>query len=212
MLPFLCIAQEDDSKLYKHEFQIMAGTNSQQAAELEPAYSYMFSSNIGIIAGLNFMMQLFDNVHPLTDNLFHWQATQERVLAIQFRPALRFRFPLLREGNNNILLLNIEPGVFINLQPNETLRFAYVNEYRPYLPPSGHKSIKNSGGEIISYQGKGYLSVDFDSFQLSLGYAFSNFDIYTGRRNIVIDNESMNKKLWKKRPTNSVFITLGFSL
>ncbi|GHT30115.1 hypothetical protein AGMMS49574_08810 [Bacteroidia bacterium] len=212
LLPFLCIAQEYDSKTFKHEFQIMVGFNSQQAAELEPAYSYMFMPNIGVITGVNLMLQLFEKNPLSTDDSFHWKATQERALAIQLRPSLRFRFPLLREENNSIILLNIEPGVLINLIPNETLTFAYINDYYPFVPPAKYESIKNKGGETISYQAKGYLSVNFNYFQVSIGYAYSNFDIYTGRRNIVIETESINDKLWKRRATNTFFITLGFAL
>jgi hypothetical protein len=55
IFPSLCNAQEEESVLYKKEFQIMAGFNSQQAVELEPAFSYMITPNIGVVTGVNLM-------------------------------------------------------------------------------------------------------------------------------------------------------------
>jgi hypothetical protein len=157
-------------------------------------------------------MQLFEKYPSYTEEPLRWRATQERAFAIQLRPALRFRFPLLKEKNNDIILFNVEPGMFINLVPNETLTFAYEYTYLPIIPPTRYEKIKNKGGDIFSFHFKGYVSADLDNFMLSAGYAWSNFDIYTGRRNIVVDGASMNERLWKRRATHSFFLTFTFFL
>jgi hypothetical protein len=213
-LPLSLTAQEKD--FYRHEFQLWLGANSHQAFELEPVYSLMYNKVFGFTLGLNMMAQSVNKVGYYNEDKYQWRITdgQNKAIAFLLRPALRFRIPVLKEEGRSFMHLNLEPGAFISLIPNSRLTFDYVDIRDPtsmFLP---HKSqtVSNSGGESLFFHAKGYLSVDMGGWAISAGFAYSNFDIYSSRRNIVIDGHSVNEMIWSKRTTRSLFISLGYLL
>jgi hypothetical protein len=205
-------AQEKD--FYRHEFQFSLGDNSHQAFELEPSYSLMFNKVFGFTLGLNCMGQYWDKVHFYNDDKYQWTVTsgQDKASTILLRPALRFRLPVLKEEGSYFMHLNLEPGAFINLIPNRTLTFDYVEQRDPISWPHKIQTVRNSGGESLFFHAKGYLSVDMGGWTVSAGFAYSNFDIYSSWRNIVIDGHSINEMIWSKRTTQSLFVSLGYLL
>jgi hypothetical protein len=57
---------------------------------------------------------------------------------------------------------------------------------------------------------KGYISIELEKELLSIGYSYSDFDIYNGRRNLVIEGISINEMLWRKRPTHTFFVAIAY--
>jgi hypothetical protein len=206
-------AQEDKS-FRRHEFQLTLGVNSHQAIEVEPNYSLMFNRFIGVTAGLNIMAQMFDNTHSYNSNAKHWVISGDmgKAVTFLFRPALRLRFPVFREGGENIIYFNVEPGAFINLIPNSTLRFDLLDRNNPMsrFVPLASKKITNEGGQVFFYHVKGYFSIDFDGWMASAGFAYSDFDLYSGWRNIKIEGISVNEMIWSKRTTRTLFVSLSY--
>jgi hypothetical protein len=207
-------AAGSEDRTFQHEFQFIAGVNSHQAFEIEPAWSLMYRKTAGITVGLNFMGQMFDNTHYYTDNNPQWVVTigQRKAFTALLRPALRFRFPVLRQGGENLLYLNVEPGVFINLIPNRRLRFDFVDTRDPissYIPMQSQR-VSNTGGRTFFCHAKSYLSMDIDNCSVSAGFAYSDFDIYSGWRNIAIEGISVNRMIWRKRTTRTLFLSVGY--
>jgi hypothetical protein len=58
---------------------------------------------------------------------------------------------------------------------------------------------------------KGYFSIDFDGWMASAGFAYSDFDIYSGWRNIRIEGVSVNEMIWSKSTTRTLFMSLSYS-
>ncbi|MDD2954225.1 MAG: hypothetical protein PHC95_13920 [Parabacteroides sp.] len=209
MLPIICCAQQENKAL-KHELQITLGLNSYLAFEFDPSYSYVFHKNVGIVLGMRFVKEIVDNLHyDLVGNSdYQWHVNKKKeVSTLIFRPAIRFQFPIL-DG----ILFVTEPGALLNIIPNEKLEFAYVNtkDFEPI--PQYYKTIKNKNGSVLSFNCKSYFSVKIDNIALLLGYNISTFDIYTGRRNIIIEGDALNKHLpSKKSISHTGFIGVGYS-
>jgi hypothetical protein len=146
----ISLLNAQEKSFRKHEFQFTLGANSHQAIEIEPNYSLMFNRYTGFSAGLNIMTQMFDNTHYHSHNANLWVISEDTGKAFTFllRPALRLRFPVVRENGENIIYFNMEPGAFINLIPNSTLWFDLVernNQASWYRPLASKKSRTKEG-------------------------------------------------------------------
>lgn len=221
LTPFLCFAQPEG--LYKHEVQFTGGLNSQSAYEMELAYSFLFNQYVGVTFGLNMMDQSFDRMFcngggdrtffqslfcdcNYDDWLYGEANRRQYASAILVRPAMRLRLPIFKEAGEDVLLFNVETGLFFNLIPNE--RLTYGNDKNEYW--SETKSVKNKGGEWLYYHLKGYLSINIDRFLISAGYSFSDFDIFDSRRNIVMNRAVIQDTLRNRKKTSTVFFALTF--
>ncbi|WP_297903708.1 hypothetical protein [uncultured Parabacteroides sp.] len=208
ILPIICYAQREN-KILRHELQITLGLNSYFAFEFDPSYSYMFHKNVGIVLGMRFVKEVVDNLHyDLVSNTnYQWHVNERKEVSnLLFRSAIRFQFFIL-DG----ILFVTEPGVLLNIIPNEKLEFSYVNVKNFEPIPSKYKIVKNRNGSILFYNCKSYISVNIDNIALLFGYNISTFDIYSGRRNIIIESDAFNKHLpCKKRLLHTGFIGVSY--
>lgn len=208
VLPFMGHAQQDSKRL-KNELQLTVGLNSSQAFEFDPSYSYMFHKNMGVIGGVRFVKEVVDNLlYDLVGvPVYQWRLNEKKeVSALLLRSAIRLKFPIINEG----ISIVTEPGILLNLIPNEHLEFTSVNtETIKYLAKD--KRIRNKGGRFLSYDMKTYLSVVIDNWGLLFGYNLSTFDVYSGRRNIVIEGDPLHAYLPSKRKfTHTGFVGISY--
>lgn len=226
MIPSVCFAQME--RFYKHEIQFTGGLNSQSAYEMEVAYSFLFNKYMGITFGLNGMDQSFERVfcnnegdYTLFQTLLcgncysedDWRSKEQYkrayANALLVRPAIRLRLPVFREDGEDILVFNMETGLLFSLIPNMRLTYwdsGFDNSYND----SGTGTVKNKGGEWLYYHLKGYLSIDLDRFLISVGYSFSDFDIYDSRRNIYLNRSIVQDTLKDRRKNSTVFFVLAY--
>jgi len=196
VLPFVGNAQQEVKNL-KHEFQLTVGLDSYLAFEFEPSYSYMFHKNIGITGGIRFTKEVVDNLHYdlIGGPVYQWRISNKKeVSGMLLRPALHLKYPII----NDWIFIVAEPGIFLNFIPNETLEFAYINTETIELIIPEYKRVKNNGGRVLSYDMKTYISIAIDNWAILCGYDFSTFDLYSGRRNIIIEGDALNKHLPSK--------------
>jgi hypothetical protein len=223
MIPSFNLAQT--TEFYRNEAQLTSGFNTQSAFEIEIAYSFLFNQYAGITLGLDMMDQsfrrLFCNSNREDMSLFRslvcgscdeddlWlnseQYKREYGSALLVRPAVRLRLPLFKESGEDVLVFNMETGLFFSLIPNETL--TYQDGKRGYY---GEKSIKNKDGRWLYHHLKGYVSMDLDRVQLSAGYSFSDFDIFDSRRTIIFDKTGMRETVRNRKKTSAVFLVLAW--
>lgn len=209
LIPFHGKAQHTTKQL-KHELQFTAGLDSYLAFEFEPSYSYMFHKNIGITGGIRCIKEVTDNLHyNLTGGpIYQWRISNKKeVSALLFRPAMRFKIPIVGDW----LFVVTEPGILLNVIPNEEIEFAYTNT-QSIETPSRFKTIQNKGGQVLCYDMKNFVSVAIDNWAVSAGYTFSTFDIYSGRRNIVVEGNKLNAHLpAMKKCTHTGFIGISYA-
>ncbi|MDR1980613.1 MAG: hypothetical protein LBQ39_03200 [Tannerellaceae bacterium] len=208
LLPFAGGAQQESKRL-KHEFQLSAGLNSYFAFEIEPSYSYMFHKNIGVVGALRGFGELVDDLrYDLRGPEYQWRVIDNRkkVGGLIFRPAIRFRFPIVGDW----VSIAAEPGVLLNLIPDERLEFGYVNTEK-FEFITKYQTIKNKGGQVLFYEMKTYISAVIDNWSILAGYNLSTFDTYSGRRNIIIEGDALNTHLpGKTKFSHAGFVGVGY--
>ena len=208
IMPFVINAQSANGS-FKKEFQFTLGLNSYYALEFEPSLSYLFHKNIGVVGGVRGVQEVVENYHYdlVGGPDYQWRASnKKKVSSLLLRPALFIKIPIFEDWVSIVT----QPGMLVNLIPNETLEFAYINTNQ-FEFPSKFETKKNKGGQILFYELKSYLSVSLDNWSFLLGYNLSTYDIYSGRRNIVIGDE-LNKHLPKKKDlVHAGFIGFGYS-
>lgn len=164
------------------EINILGGINGNGYLEVEPSYSYMFSRNLGVTGGVNFMFGTADD-----DKFNNITGEFERKLldirTLLFRPAIRFRFPVARQNNAELFALNIEPGLYIPIGSEE------------YKPNSIADMLGNKKMDWCYLNLKTYLTLDLCPIFLSIGYAVTDF----------------SHKPDQYRLTHSGFIQIGYA-
>ncbi len=170
---FICILSflftiayaQQEKDFYHHEFHLTGGLNSQSAFEFEPAYSFLFNKYLGVTLGMSVFDYSFDlidfvarmvGVESYYDDYDHYYDIN---MALFLRPAVRFRFPLIKDEVGDLLFLNIEPGAFLNIASNN----------------HGSYSSKFTNEKLFVHL-KSYLTMAFDRWQVAAGCGLSNFD------------------------------------
>jgi hypothetical protein len=212
MIPVIGFGQVRES--YRHEVQLTSGLNTQSAFEMEVAYSFFLTPYVGVTLGLNAMDQSFERMFcngskedrsllqtilcGTCDESDFWLHREDYKRqygsALLARPAARFRLPLFKESGEDVLVFNMESGLFLSLIPNETL------------------TIKNRGGRWLYYHLKGYLTVDLGRWQVSAGYSLSDFDIFDSRRNIFLNKTfvAQGAAIRDRKNTSTVFLAFAY--
>ncbi|GEM_PF-2616088 len=180
---FCCIFFNSSSqqKFHKNEIQLSMGLNTQSAWEIEFGYSFLFHKNIGLTVALNMMDQMFEYFFSrYEDDLYElWEIRRKMGYksALLFRPALRFRVPLLKESEEDIFVFNIEPGLLCDLS----------------FPPNNQAAHRRGPAWLFS-QVKAYLTLDLDSWLFSAGVGMSDFDL-NYKDNLLLDQSTRRKIL-----------------
>ncbi len=194
----------------RNELQVTGGINSQSAWELETGYSVFLSRFFGFTIGLNVMSQDFSYwVDYLLNNRSFDERTvwddQQYASAVLLRPAVRLSLPLMKEVEKDAWMLNLEAGPLFHLFPNETRYYTELNY--PYLD---YITVKNKGAKALFHHVKGFLTIPFNKLHFAVGYYFSNFDLYNGQRNMIVDGRAWNESLPKKKNLHSFFVSFGY--
>lgn len=195
---------------------ISTGLNNNQSWEVEPAVTYYFYRYIGATFGLNVTSQ-YNQVGysgPVSgNNRIFWtiEDNEANVAKFLLRSAVSLRTPMiwLDKDHDTGLTIQIEPGLSIALPVNDQVAVNYRDkEHNSTIMYS--KRFSNTKGEWLFWNIRGSISLNVDRFVISTGYSISNFDVYSGRRNIIIENMELNRKLPIREFTYSFFISFGY--
>ena len=91
----------------------------------------------------------------------------------------------------------MEPGAYMVVPANETLRVGYENEKHP-TPALHTEDVTNLNGDWLYWNVRSFMQIEVESWVFSAGYTISNYDVYGGRRNLVIERKPLNDMLWKR--------------
>ncbi len=113
------------------------------------------------------------------------------------------------EDKDTGLSLVVSPGLTIPLPVNQEFNISYVPNTPGVWIPQKFDHIKNKGGKSLFYHIKSMLSLDIDQrYIFSLGYIFSNFDLYSGGRNFVVEGKRLSMP--RIRFMHSFFLSIGY--
>lgn len=208
-------ASEDGFKFKRWEFALSGGLNNNYAWEVEPSFTYFICKYVGVTGGVNFTGQFYDEYYsgPATggpDLKWFISSDDSNAKRILFRPAIRLRTPNINKWGDRDLRVtfNVEPGMYMAVPVNEHLQIGYREE--DHLVTGIFKeNVTNTNGEWLYWNVKSFMQIEVESWVFSAGYTISNYDVYGGRRNMVIERKPLNDMLWKKKMTHAFFLSVG---
>lgn len=147
------------------------------------------------------------------DQRWRWSSDDDSPLCHHFalRPAIQLATPALKLGKDKDMGLSfiLSPGLTIPLSVNQRLNISYYPNVSGIWSSQRFDQVKNRGGRAIFYHIKGMFTLDLgEQYTLSAGYTFSDFDMYSGGRNMVVEGKKLTMPAF--RFMHSFFVSLGY--
>lgn len=213
-LPITVLAQKES---YDPEtnVMVMVGYNGNHSTDLEASLAYYPFRLFGVSVSVNSSFQNYTDVPEYggasSPTNGYWEMPDKKVLSFSIIPELSLRTPKWRlggeEGNGLFLVFN--PGLNIVLFPDEKIKFHTVTSSQMDGTKSQFRTITNKHAQWFYWRTKFSFSYQLDVTVISLGFYISNYDVYGGRRNIVINGNKLNNSLPEKEMTGGVFLSIG---
>lgn len=209
-----CHAQEDEKpKLW--EVELAGALNNYDGWEVEPSVTYQPVHYIGLTMGFLFCNPISASgfIGETQDKQWIWSAVDDDNGSHFFalRPSVRFTSPSIWIGEDKdyALYFSVSPGLTVPFSANREFNIEYVPNRAGAWTAYKTEHVKSKGAPGVFYHVKGALSLEIvESVILSAGYTFSNFDLYSGSRNIVIEGKKLEPE--KHRFMHSFFIGIGY--
>ena len=220
-LLFICLlltvggqAQEAEKRpVWKVE--LAGALNNYSAWEVEPTITYLPIPYAGITMGFLFCNTIEDESYSgvSKDQRWRWSSDDDSPLCHHFalRPAFQLATPALKLGKDKDMGLSfiLSPGLTIPLSVNQRLNISYYPNVSGIWSSQRFDQVKNRGGRAIFYHIKGMFTLDLgEQYTLSAGYTFSDFDMYSGGRNMVVEGKKLTMPAF--RFMHSFFVSLGY--
>ena len=207
-------AQEREKRpLWKVE--LAGALNNYDAWEVEPSVSFLPVHYAGINLGILFTSPYNDADIGGTsrDNRLYWQNKEKHAASHFFalRPSLQFNTPKLWVGHDQeyALYLSLSPGLTLPLPRNQQFNIDYIPNQPGIWTAVRSEHVKNEGARAVFYHIRTALYLEIEGGLLfAAGYTCSDFDLYAGSRQIVIEGERLN--LPKHRLMHAASISIGY--
>lgn len=213
-LVLMVIISAKAEEIYKNEVGVSVGLDTNDAYELEASYRYFLTQNVAIGAGVGFYQQYFCDEVPsgdLNDGKWtSWRMADDDVKIKKFflEPTVTLRTPALLIIGKARLCLEGEAGLKMQI-PTDMVSVDYYNSQTN----DAKSSVKFIGrGRWCFWETKALFRLGFPKISLSLGYAFSNLDIYTNYRRMTVEHVSFASFYPKKKQTQTFFLKLSFPM
>lgn len=221
--------------LYSHAIDIDYSNNGMLAAgirlgsSLYPSFDaeidieYRPFRYIGANVGLMLIMPInrSDDVNkelPVVDNVkTELNNYKETSYGTAVKAGLQFTTPavMLTKGEMG-LSLRLSPGIIMPFPTNkrvkvlntETITDVYEGTEYSYTKKS-EEYFDNSGAKFCYWYGRAELVVEYEeNWEFTLGYTYSNFDLYGGSRNIEINGTPI--VVADKKPLQNIILGLTY--
>ena len=185
-------------------------------------------ANAGLIILTPFSNKINNNVEFFGDegNKYLWEIKNYRDAAYRFafKAGLQFTTPAIMLSKNEMgLSLRLSPGITIPLPTNETITVSKFDVFttedingdksnsstKRELIFNSEEDFKNSGAKTLYWHARAELVLEFEEqWEFSVGYTYSNLDIYGGSRNIAVYGTPLVKG--EKEPMHSFHLGLTY--
>lgn len=207
-------AQEKGTVKY-WKVELTGAVNTYDGWEIEPSVTYQPVRYIGLTMGLLFCNPINESgfIGESQDKQWYWSAVDDDNGSYLFalRPSVLFTSPSiwLGEDKDYALSFSISPGITMPLPPNREFNIKYFPQKPGAWAAFKTEHVKNKDATFVYYHLRSAVSLEIDdSIILSMGYTLSNFDLYGGSRNIVIEGRKLNPE---RHPLmHSFFIGIGY--
>lgn len=207
-------AQEKE-KTNVWKVELAGAVNNYSAWEVEPSITYQPIPYVGITAGLLFcgLVDKHKETGVSKDGKWSWTSTDDNPTSHSFalRPSVQFATPALKLGKDKDMGLSfiVSPGLTIPGPTNKGFEISYTPNRPGIWIPERFERVKNRGARSVFYHIKAMFALELDDeYILSAGYTFSDFDLYSGTRNITVEGKKLSNP--KSYFIHSYFVSLGY--
>lgn len=213
----VCLAlpaqQREKRPFWKVELE--GALNNYDAWEVEPSITFLPIQYAGISLGLLFTQPYQDeSISGVSQNQqFLWSSTTDHAASyfLALRPGLQLNTPKLWVGRDKdyALYLSISPGLTLPLSANNEFNIDYYPNQTGVWTAVRREHVSNKGARTVYYHLRTVFSLEVDNGLIfSVGYTCSDFDLFGGSRNIVIEGRKID--LPKHKLMHSVSVSLGY--
>ena len=193
-------------------------------AEYRP-FRYV-GANAGLLILTPFSNKVNNNVEFVEDIKYLWEIKSYRDAAyrLAFKAGLQFTTPAIMLSKNEMgLSLRLSPGITIPLPTNKSITVSKFEVFTKedifgdeangsterVLIFNSEESFKNTGAKTLYWYARAELVLEFEEqWEFSMGYTYSNLDMYAGSRNIVVHGTPLVKG--DKEPMHSFHLGLTY--
>ena len=209
------IFAQSEEKEPKFQATLYGGlyVNNENAWTLEPNFSWQFHKYIGISAGLECTRQYNQPNRSITFNGTKAELTDNEVNVawIIFKPSVVFYSPDIwhTKDKDKHLWFQAEPGISIGTPFHNSLTYE-VKAFNGNIGKTvDYVTFRNKGLRCIYWNARASVNFSIDEFVIGAGYAVSDLDYYSGRRNVTLPDGG---KFWvpKKEISQYFFLSLGY--
>ncbi len=212
---FVQVYAQSNEDSFKHWSVGLSGAlNNYDAWELEPSISYNLVRYAGAGVGILFTKTMGNDSYGgySADKTLRWFLSDDLNYSLAIRPEIHLATPAvyLDKDHDLALSLRVSPGLTIPFPTNLNHDVEYIPNQTGVTTPVKYDQVKNTGAKACYFHLKTALALEIDVITLSLGYNFSNFDLYGGSRNTIVEGEKL-KPTTKIQYMHSVFLNLSYS-
>lgn len=206
-------AQQDPEPRFTADLKGGIYINNEEAWLLEPSIAWNFSKYIGIGIGMEITSQ-YNQPSRLTHIDGQEAALEDsykNINWILFKPRLVVKTPaLLKRSDSSIRMwLQAEPGVSVAAPSHNSLRYEVISYAGNIGVPTRSYKFANKGLDWFYWNVSLSANVALDRVVVSAGYALSNFDYYSCRRNVTLQSGS-KFQVPKKELSQRIFLSIGW--
>lgn len=195
------VLKAQTNKQPKFEVALHVGINNSYAWELEPEFFYSPCRYWGIGAGLAYTGMLGNENYQgvSADGRFRWLLDEDHpCYPFSFRPKMRLSTPVFSLGSDREsgFSISLYPGIIVPFPQNPSYAVNYIPNVDQFVgSPVKVSTVKGSGARPLYYLARLQLNYHVErNFYVSLGYTFSDYDLYGGMRQLKIEGKELDLK------------------
>lgn len=175
---------------------LSAALTNYDAWEIEPSIAYHPIRYAGIGVGILYTKTMGKpsySGYTADQSLIWFIASDDLNYVLALRPELRLATPAvyLDKDQELALSLRVSPGLTIPFPANLPHNVEYIPNRVGVNTAVAYDRVTNTGAKACYYHLKTAIALEMDEITLSLGYNFSNFDLYGGSRNIIVEGKRL---------------------
>jgi len=208
------IDYSNDSKVAA---ELRIGMSTRPTLDVEIGASFRPFRYLGVNASLTYItpfnsrknfidsIPLYGDIYSSIDNY------KEGGYNFIAKAGLQFTTPAVMLSKNEMgLSLRVSPGITIPIPTNKSMSISHFKRYedelldeldegKHYYIFDSKEDVKNSGAKFCYWYVRSELVLEFEEqWEFTMGYTYSNFDLYGGCRNIKVNDNPLvilDKKL-----------------
>lgn len=196
---------EDTEERKQHSVAITGELSSNTTWQLDASYHWFPLKYVGVGASIGMWKEIGCTDNPSTDN-WRFSGDSRNVTNGFFMPSLQLLTPALIKNESVEIGLTAEPGFMINIPYDKV----WIEKTIVGVPEE-YEKVSYSKGQWLAFHFRAGIYASFGDIAMSLGYVYSNLDIYAMRRNMQYNNISFKDFYPKQNAVSGMYLQVSFS-